>query len=114
MDIRAGTGSEVTLEIWSASSTFVPNARVHTFDNPGTGELDGVETFTAPANTVLAGDTRYFLLFSRPGSATFDFEFNGTDGESEASDYDWFIGDKLVYLTTGTPPWQTLARIAHR
>ena len=110
MDIRAGTGSEVTLQIWSATNANRPNAREYTLVNPSTGELDGVETFTAPANTVLKASTRYFLLFNR-ASASIDFEFNGTDSDSETSDYSWIIGDSFIYLTTvASAPWQFLPR----
>ena len=51
----------VRVRLFSATTFGVPDNSVLTFDNPTIS--NGVRTFTAPANTSLEKDTRYFLVF---------------------------------------------------
>ena len=53
--------SDLTVQLWSATTGGAPNARIATLTNPSSFVPVELNTFTAPADTTLESDTKYFL-----------------------------------------------------
>ena len=67
LNIAATFTNGITVSLWSATSSGAPNARLFDFANPDDiTTLTGVTAFTAPSDTVLAGNTRYFVSIDEP------------------------------------------------
>ena len=77
---RVPSGAQ-TVDLYSSTGSNTPNARLFSFTGPGSYEV-GVNTFTAPAGTVLASGTRYFVFLrgnngTRPATTTSNAEDSG-------------------------------------
>ena len=78
-----------------------------TLTNPATFTANAVNTFTAPANTVLAASTTYFVHVEFAASATIDFSIGGTQSTDEDSGAaeGWSIGDTGRRYTVQRGRW---------
>ena len=104
----------VTVSLYSDSSG-EPGSSIFNFTNPTSGiTADAVNTFTAPANTTLAGsNTPYFIVVSGandPDETTNRLRIGTTFTNSEDSggatnavgDADWEIGDRSHFQSGGS------------
>ena len=72
LDVATVPGSitNLVVQIWSASGDADPDAAVITLENPTTLSV-GLNTFSAPANSVLNASTSYFLFVSYTGASPY-------------------------------------------
>ena len=82
-----------------------------TLVNPATFTGNAVNTFTAPANTVLAKDTTYFVHIERVGTSNASLRATSSDGESSA-EAGWSMGNS-GHFTDSTEAWTTGAASLH-
>ena len=96
----AGVTGTFTLSaaIYSTNNSGLPNSQLHSLTAPGTISADSVLSFTAPANTTLAANTTYAVVFERTGTGTIAFKRTASDNENTAAT-GWSIGD--VYHNRG-------------
>ena len=98
IQVRNTSGKSTVVTIRQNSSGN-PGAVVATLTNPGTFTANALNTFTAPANTVLANSTSYFLVVNdgRSSSTSSNIEFSLTSSDSQTGDVHivtaWSIGD---------------------
>ena len=100
----SGTTSDISVSINSGGTN--PGSEVFALTNPGTIS-SGVRTFTAPANTILAANTTYYVVISSTDSAT-TLRLNRTssDNEDAGAANGWTIANtRRTKSTTGS--WQT-------
>ena len=96
--IRAGSGA-------------TPGALVATLVNPNSFTLDALNTFTAPAGTVLAANTTYFLVFNdgRGGSFSQNIPVTGAIADGQTGLTGWSINNGSRFRQT-TATWFTSTR----
>ena len=85
----------VTIRLQTEREADPADTAFATLTNPATFTANAVNTFTAPANTVLAASTTYFVHVEFAPSATTDFSIGGTasaDEDAGAAE-GWSIGD---------------------
>ena len=89
------------LSIYTSASN-VPGTLKFTFTNPGSLVI-GLNTFTAPANSTLAGSTDYFVVFEDTGTgAEARYEISTTESTTDdaGAATGWSLAD--IQLTRGT------------
>ncbi len=90
----ASSDVEVTIRADSSGS---PSGTVFAaLTNPGTFTANAIHTFTAPANTVLAASTTYFVHFERKGTTNPGLSYITTGDEDSGGSMGWSIADALV------------------
>ena len=75
------------------------------FTAPATITENAVNTFTAPANTILLPDTTYHVLLSGANSLTAapgSMRLTSSDAEDSSGQSDWTIGNERYNSTNGT------------
>ena len=72
----------VRVRLFNVSIAGTPSSSLFTFDNPTIS--NGTKTFTAPANTTLQKDTRYFLVFDST-AADANYGVGATESDSLTS-----------------------------
>ena len=88
--------SDVTVTIREVSSSNPSDSVLHTLGYPATVPSGhGLNTFTAPANTVLAKDTTYFVHIESGGTPTIIITVTSDDGEDSGAATGWSIADKF-------------------
>ena len=89
LSIGSAFGNGVTVSLWSATSGDAPDRKLFDFNNPANIETsNGSQTFTAPSNTVLTADTRYFIgvrAGDPPGNTSIRGLLFRTDSDNEDS-----------------------------
>ena len=87
------TPSDVTVELWSATSDSEPDASVATLTH-STGTWDtGANTFNAPADTELDANTLYFVLVSYSGAEDdLTLDRTGSTSHDNGEAAGWSVG----------------------
>ena len=103
------TSSQFTVTIWSATAgTVRPESVLHTLTSPGTFTANAVNTFTAPANTVLAASTTYFVRLNNTSGRNVTVKRTTSTAEDSGAAAGWSIGNTRYYRSrglTGTSGW---------
>ena len=98
--------SDVEVTIREDDSGDPSDTAFATLTNPATFTISAVNTFTAPANTVLAKDKTYFVHIERVGTYSPSIFNTHSNGESTA-EAGWTIGDSGHYYGDSTSAWGT-------
>ena len=107
IDINMQTGvssGELTVSLWSANSSNLPDTVLATFVNPGNLSSSGKKTFTAPADTHLDVTTRYIITFEYTSGASPQIRSRDTTSVSSSSASGWRLGRDVLKSSGGT--WQ--------
>ena len=102
------TGAGVVVSVWSTSAAGLPQAKLYTLTNPATITADSVTTFTAPANTTLAADTTYAVVFENTSTGANDRYFLAmTDSlaEDAGAAAGWSIADNHAERSADGDSW---------
>ncbi len=108
LDIASGRATQPTVELWSATATgnIRPLAKLATLTGPTLStSSSGVQTFTAPAGTTLAANTRYFLLIDC-SAVCMTSKAVTADGEDAGSASGWSIDNAYHWLQANNT-WST-------
>ena len=100
----------VTVSLWSENSSNQPNSAIFTFTNPSDiTTATGTKSFTAPVNTVLLANTRYFIHIQRITASGIPGGIEATESTSDDSGgaTNWSIDDVNYYKRGGTGNWLT-------
>ncbi len=109
VDIATGGGAvtdvtgRTTVVTIRAGSGATPGALVATLTNPSSFTLNALNTFTAPAGTVLAANTTYFLVFNdgRGGSLSQNIPVNITTADGQTGLSGWSINNGSRFRSLG-------------
>ena len=95
--IVPNTPTDVTIELWSATSDTEPGASIATLTHSTGTWATGLNTFNAPAGTELDADTEYFVYVSYSGQATNLGISLTNSGSADAATTDWSIGHSYAH-----------------
>ena len=104
-------GTDPNISIWSAASDGEPDSQLFALTNPpNITSLTGEQAFAAPANTVLAADTRYLVHIARTTTTNFAGGIDSTDasGDDAGAAAGWSIDDITHYRSQGMGSWISL------
>ena len=107
LDIKLAFGQGISVEIWSAKNNGQPNSQVVALTSPsGITTATGKQLFAAPANTVLAKQTRYFVHIDSTVVGSIESTTSTTDDSGGADG--WSIDDTNFYRVPGSgSSWRT-------
>ena len=108
VDIRLGavSGRSTSVKIRKNNADNEPGDLVATLTNPGTLTSNSLNAFTAPAGTMLAPSTTYWLTVSEGVSGSrADIRLN--DANAETGETGWSIGDSRLNRSLETSFWDT-------
>ncbi len=95
------TGRTTVVTIRAGGGTN-PGALVATLVNPNSFTLDALNTFTAPAGTVLAANTTYFLVFNDGRATTAqNIPVTAASGNGQTGQAGWSIDNGSRFRQTG-------------
>ena len=106
--ISAGGDEQPLLSLRESKSNNLPGDKIVdlTAPNPlpvGTGSDEIAEwTFTAPDNTLLAPDTKYFIVAEGGNANRFRIRTTASDNQRSETGTVWSMGDILVFQGTGS------------
>lgn len=86
----------------------VPGNLVATFTSPSSFTQNALNTFTAPANTVLAANTTYWVSVSEGESSRRNVSFANDGNENSAAG--WTIGDLGKFRLSESNSWSDLSQ----
>ncbi len=93
VDRVPNTPSDVTVELWSATSDSKPDASVATLTHSTGTWATGANTFNAPADTELDANTLYFVFVSYNGEREYlDISFTGVTSHDSGEAAGWSVG----------------------
>ena len=111
-----GDLADPQVSIYSSSSANAPNASLYVLVNPSSFTPDAVNTFTAPANSTLAANTRYHIVVETLATDADDdnlISLSLTDGDEDGEDDGgadrWSIANSSRYQT-GASPWTSISQ----
>ena len=105
IDMTVGFDSgELTVSLWSANSSNLPDTVLATFVNPGNLSTPGTKTFTAPADTHLDVTTQYIITFEYTSGGSPQINSRNTTSVSSSSASGWRLG-RFVFKSSGGT-WQ--------
>ena len=116
IDVRFGTAvSTATLgvELWSAKTDGTPDTRLKTLTVPSAVGA-GTVSFAAPADTVLAANTKYFVRVESTGATTGNLAYTGADAEDAGAATGWSIANTshdLIQNMWGTSTNSLMIRV---
>ena len=97
------TGNANTVVSIRAGSGTNPGTLIATLTNPNSFTNDALNTFTAPANTVLNANTPYFLVVNDGVDDLGDrAEFSTTLSKAETGAKGWSIADSIRFVFAGS------------
>ncbi len=101
MGAAVNTPANLRVELWSASGSGTPNAKLKTLTVPGTVGA-GAVVFAAPSGTVLSTGTTYFVVAYETADTTASVAATASDAEDAGAAPGWSIGD--IYYIEQTMP----------
>ena len=108
VSIRLGTiisSDSTSLSIRENGSDNNPGDLVQTLTNPASFTPDALNVFTAPADTMLAHSTTYWISVNEGVSNRADYPF--TSSSDQTGQTGWTIGDDNRYRMLETSSWTT-------
>ena len=100
------TNSIPQVSIYTSASN-VPGTLKFTFTNPGSF-VAGLNTFTAPANSTLAGSTDYFVVIENEGSdnsSDYSISTTASTTDDAGAATGWSLGDRWLSRSTDDGAW---------
>ena len=92
------------LSIYTSASS-VPGTLVFTFTNPGS-LVTGLNTFTAPANSMLAGSTDYFVVIENTATgANYSISATASTTDDAGAATGWSLGDSRLSRSADGGAW---------
>ena len=109
VDIRLATvsGRSTSVKIRKNNADNEPGDLVATLTNPGTLTANSLNAFTAPAGTMLAASTTYWISVGE-GISSDRAEVANNVGDDETGETGWSIGDGYLWRLGETDSWLTL------
>ena len=104
------SGRSTSVKIRENNASDRPGTLVATLTNPRTLAADSINTFTAPADTVLAADTTYWITANEGISSNRANVARVGNGE-QIGEPGWAIGDDSLFRTAETSNWGTSGNI---
>ena len=92
----------IRAELWSAASDGAPDAKVADLTVPSSFSA-GTVSLAAPANTVLASGTAYFLMLYTTGDYDMRIDYLETGDEDSGAAAGWSISDTRYYKENNQP-----------
>ena len=100
------TGSNPKVSIYTSASS-LPGTLEFTFTNPGS-IVNGLNTFTAPANSTLAGSTDYFVVIETAGtnaSSSYGYTTTASTTDDAGAAAGWSVGNSRFSRPTDDGAW---------
>ena len=94
------TGAVPKVSIYTSASG-LPGTLEFTFTNPGS-YVNGLNTFTAPANATLAGSADYFVVLENTGTDTYNMRTTESTADDAGAATGWSLGDVRYGKGQGT------------
>ena len=104
------SGRSTSVKIRENNASDRPGTLVATLTNPRTLAADSINTFTAPADTVLAADTTYWIT-ANEGISSNRANVARVGNGGQIGEPGWAIGDDSLFRTAETSNWGTSGNI---
>ena len=101
-----GSAAVPKLSIYTSASS-VPGMLEFTFTNPGSF-VNGLNTFTAPANSTLAGSTDYFVVIEDEGtnsSHNYSIQWTASKADDAGAAAGWSLADSRLSRSADDGAW---------
>ena len=98
-----GANSIPKVSIYTSTSG-LPGTLVFTFTNPGS-IVSGLNTFTAPADSTLAGSTDYFVVLESDSSSAYNIATTASTTDDAGAATGWSLGDSRHGRSTDGGAW---------
>ena len=102
--ILSSVSGEMPVVSLYSDSSGEPGSSEFTFTNP-TFSGNGTYTFSAPANTTLTKETKYWVVFENTGSGSYSVSTINIDNEDPGASSGWSIADTRQLRSSDTGNW---------
>ena len=97
---------EARISIYEADSSGNPSASRYTLTNPGTITNESLNTFTAPANSTLDAETKYFVVAEAP-TGSYAIGYTSSNAEDSGKANNWSINNQRHLRSSDSGSWTT-------
>ena len=102
-----GPTTTTVVSIRENDSSNTPGDLVATLTNPATFSNDALNTFTAPSNTTIDGESTHYWITVNDGLTSNRGSFRGTTGDGQTGETGWSIGNARLWRTSESSAWNT-------
>ena len=103
--LGATSGRSISVNIRENTSNNRPGTLVATLSNPNTLTANSINTFTAPADTTLNKDTRYWISLHDGIISSDRVVISSTHSDDETGETGWNIGNGRVWRDSEEDSW---------
>ena len=95
-----------SVSIYEADASGNPDSSAYTLTNPATVTNNSLNTFTAPANSTLETETKYFVVVEAT-AGSFSVGVTDSNGEDSGKANAWSINDQRHVRSSDSGSWST-------